>query len=182
LRQGSSNKVPSPGACPTADGGGDGRELSFMKKAVDLFWKMLSNVTLFCFIAMLFVMILQVFFRDVLRISVSWTDETTRYFFIWAIFLGSALAQRTREHIRITVLVDRFRPRLRRFFNTVIDIFSILISMVLLIGCIKMMITTYGVLTSTIPISFTYIYLALALGITMMVILLIRDVIKVFAR
>ena len=94
-----------------------------MKKAADLFWKTLSHVTLFCFLAMLLVMIVQVFCRDVLRVSVSWTDELTRYFFIWAIFLGSALAQRTREHIRITVLVDRLSPRLRKFFNTVIDLF-----------------------------------------------------------
>jgi hypothetical protein len=75
-----------------------------MKKMIDLFWKLLSNMAFLCFVSMLVIMILQVFFRYLFKISVSWTDEGSRYFFIWAIFLASALAQRNKEHIRIEMV------------------------------------------------------------------------------
>ena len=151
-----------------------------MKKMIDLFWKLLSNMAFLCFVSMLVIMILQVFFRYLFKISVSWTDEGSRYFFIWAIFLASALAQRNKEHIRIEMVVDKFSPRIRRVFYFLTDLFNALISIALLIGAMKMMKSTYGIFASTIPISFTYIYLALALGIGIMLILILKNMVKTF--
>jgi TRAP-type C4-dicarboxylate transport system permease small subunit len=153
-----------------------------MKKAIDLFWKLLSNLTFLCFTCMLAVMILQVFFRYTLKLSVPWTDEASRYFFIWAIFLGSAIAQRNREHIRIDIVVDRLSPKKRRIFNLLTDIFDALVSIAILIGTLKMMKSTYGIFASTIPISFTFIYLALAFGIGIMLALIFRDLFKPLAH
>jgi len=153
-----------------------------MEKISALFWKILTHVTFFCFVSMLTVMVFQVLSRDIFKISVSWTDEATRYFFIWAIFLGSALAQRRGDHIRITILIDRFPPPLRKLLNVVIDLFSFCLSAIILIGAIKMMISTYGIFASTIPISFTYIYLALASGIAIMLILILKDILNAFGH
>ncbi len=152
-----------------------------MKKAIDLFWKALSNVTFFCFVAMLIVMIVQVISRYALRLSIPWTEETTRYFFIWAIFLGSALAQKNREHIRIDIIVDRLSPKMRKVFDFLTDVFDTLISLAIFIGTVRMMRSTYGILASTLPISFTFIYLALALCIGIMLILILKNILKAFA-
>lgn len=140
----------------------------------------MSHVTFFCFVSMLTLMVFQVWARDVFKISVSWTDEGTRYFFIWAIFLGSALAQRGREHIRITMLIDRFSYPLRKLLNAVVDFFDFCLSLIILIGAIKMMISTYGIFASTIPVSFTYIYLALALGSLIILVLIFWDILRAF--
>jgi len=153
-----------------------------MKKAIDIFWKLLSNVTFLCFTCMLIVMILQVFFRYLFKLSVPWTDEASRYLFIWAIFLGSALAQRNREHIKIDIIVARLSPKKRRIFDGLTNIFDALISIAILIGTLKMMKSTYGIFASTIPISFTFIYLALALGIGIMLSLIFRDFFKPLAH
>ena len=63
-----------------------------LEKLTDRFWKVLSNLVLLCFSSMLVIMVLQVLFRYVLKISVPWTDEAARSLFIWEIFLGCALA------------------------------------------------------------------------------------------
>jgi TRAP-type C4-dicarboxylate transport system permease small subunit len=148
-----------------------------MERARLLFWRVVSNVALVCFLAMLAVMVLQVLFRDALGVAASWTDEATRYLFIWAIFLGSAVAQRTGEHVRIRLVIDRLPAWLQRVGNVATDLFCALILVVLLVGSAKMMYTTYGILASTMAISFTWVYLALALGVGIMLALILRDVV-----
>lgn len=135
------------------------------KKFTDVCWDIISTIVFFCFSTMLILMVLQVVFRYVLRISVPWTDEVARSLFIWQIFLGAALAHRYSGHIQITILLDRLSSSKRRNFDLVIELFNFTVSGVILYGAIKMMFRTYGIFLSTIPISFSYVYLALALGI-----------------
>ena len=142
---------------------------------MDVCWDIVSAVVLFCFSTMLILMVLQVVFRYVLRISVPWTDEVARSFFIWQIFLGAALAHRYSGHIQITILLDRLSSSKRRIFDFVIELFNFTVSGVILYGSIKMMFRTYGIFLSTVPISFSYVYLALALGIGgMFIVTLVR--------
>lgn len=45
---------------------------------------------------------LQVFFRYVLNASLSWSEELSRFCFIWSIYLGSSLAVKREQHVRVT--------------------------------------------------------------------------------
>ncbi|WP_207100232.1 TRAP transporter small permease [Paracoccus shandongensis] len=49
---------------------------------------------------------LQIFMRYVMGASLSWSEELARYFFIWATYLGIALAVQRDAHIRVTMLTD----------------------------------------------------------------------------
>lgn len=51
-----------------------------------------------------------------------WAEELSRLFLIWAVFLASAGLLASRDHIRITVLIDRAPKAVRR----VADVFSYL--------------------------------------------------------
>jgi C4-dicarboxylate transporter DctQ subunit len=48
--------------------------------------------------------ILQVIFRLILNIPGAWTEETARYAFIWMTFIGSAVAVKRNNHVRVDVL------------------------------------------------------------------------------
>lgn len=61
----------------------------------------------------LLVVLLQVASR-LLDMSVSWTEEATRYLFVWMIFLGLAAGFRTVETARVTVLLAMFPRAIRR--------------------------------------------------------------------
>lgn len=61
----------------------------------------------------LLVVLLQVGSR-LLDMSVSWTEEATRYLFVWMIFLGLAAGFRTVETARVTVLLAMFPRAIRR--------------------------------------------------------------------
>jgi len=58
------------------------------------------------------VVLLQVASR-LLGVPVSWTEEATRYLFVWMIFLGLAAGFRTVEAARVTVFIDTL-PSLRK--------------------------------------------------------------------
>ena len=44
----------------------------------------------------------QVFFRFVLDASLTWSEELSRFSFVWVIYLGASLAAKERIHIRVT--------------------------------------------------------------------------------
>ena len=48
--------------------------------------------------------ILQVVARLVLKVPAAWTEETSRYAFIWMTFIGSAVAVKQARHVRVDLL------------------------------------------------------------------------------
>ncbi len=54
------------------------------------------------------------FTRYVLRSPLVWSDELATILFLWLAMLGSVVAYRRGEHIRLSVLVRRASPRVRR--------------------------------------------------------------------
>lgn len=49
---------------------------------------------------------LQIFMRYVMGASLSWSEELSRYLFIWATYLGVAYGVRKDAHIRVSMLTD----------------------------------------------------------------------------
>lgn len=58
-------------------------------------------VTVPIFLIMLAIMMLQVFFRYVLMMPLSWSEEMARYLFVTCSFFGAAIATKEREHVEI---------------------------------------------------------------------------------
>jgi len=71
------------------------------------------------------VVLLQVASR-LLSIPVSWTEEATRYLFIWMIFLGIAAGFRTVEMARVTVFLGMLPAFLRRISVPIYVVSSVL--------------------------------------------------------
>ncbi len=69
---------------------------------------------------------LQVFMRYALQNSLVWSEEFVRWTFIWTIWIGIAYAFKTRQHIRITVVVDLFSDLRKTQINIAIQIVMLL--------------------------------------------------------
>lgn len=146
-----------------------------VNRAIELFWRLLTAIVMTAFALMLTIMAIQVISRYALGIAVSWTDEASRYLFLAEIYLGSVLALRYQEHIRITLVTDLMGPRLRHIVASLADIICILVLLMLVIGGWNMMDRTAGVLASTFRMSFSYIYLIQLISALMMIGLLVGD-------
>lgn len=144
-------------------------------RALDLFWQLLTGVVITAFTLMLIIMAIQVISRYVLGIAVSWTDEASRYLFLAEIFLGSVLALRYQEHIRITIVTDVLSPSLRNIAASVADVICVLVLLMLVLGAWNMMDRTAGIMASTFRMSFSYIYLIQLISALLMIGLLLGD-------
>ena len=151
-----------------------------MKILKEIFWRASETIAIFCFSLMFIIMLLQVLTRYVLKIGMPWTDEAARFLFLWSTFLGAAIAQRSNSHIRVSILTDRLKGKVKQIFAIVGDGINALVSVIIVIGTILMMKKTYGILASCIPISYTWIYLSLALGVSIILALLLTDIVKKF--
>ncbi|WMY11773.1 TRAP transporter large permease [Paraburkholderia phenoliruptrix] len=71
--------------------------------------------------------------RYVFQHPLVWTDELASILFLWLAMLGSAVALRRGEHMRMTALVARFSPAGRAF----LDVLAVVASMTLLVLLLK---------------------------------------------
>jgi TRAP-type C4-dicarboxylate transport system permease small subunit len=139
-------------------------------------WRILENLVLATFLAMLILAIAQVFFRYVMNISVPWTEEGARWFYIWQIFLGSALAMKNQLHLRITFLRDKIPPSIRNWLEIGSAVLGLIFLGGIWWGSFKMMQTVYPVYAGSFSIRMTYLYLSLPISIGLMMYLTLRDI------
>ncbi|MCC8189927.1 MAG: TRAP transporter small permease [Planctomycetes bacterium] len=64
----------------------------------------------------------QVFFRYILKNSLSWSEELARYIFIWLIYLGISYGAKIMKHIRIDAALGLFPARLRPLVALIGDV------------------------------------------------------------
>ncbi|GEN22227.1 putative TRAP transporter small permease protein [Halomonas cupida] len=140
-------------------------------------WRLLTIIVVAAFTMMLVVMAIQVISRYALGIAVPWTDEVSRYLFLTEIFLGSVLALRYQEHIRITVVTDLLPPSLQQAAAVIADLISILVLLMIMGGAFNMMGRTAGVFASTFDMSFAWLYLMQLLAAALMVAMLVESLI-----
>ncbi len=148
-----------------------------MRTVARFTWKLIDVTALVAFAVMLVLVMSQVVFRYVIQVSVPWTEEAARWFYAWQIFLGSTLAMRDRLHLQITVLLDRFsgRPRAVLDFLTALTGLGFLAGVIW--GSLLMIRAVYPVQAGSFPVSTSYLYLSIPVGLIAMLALAARDIV-----
>lgn len=77
---------------------------------------------------------LQVVSRYLLDISLVWSEEVARLFFISMVFIGAALLARQREHLAVTAFSDMLPPRGRHLIDALVEGVAFVCSSYLLRG------------------------------------------------
>jgi TRAP-type C4-dicarboxylate transport system permease small subunit len=123
------------------------------------------------FLLTMFVSVLiQIFFRYVLKTPLTWTEEASRYSFIWTVLLGAAFAVRRREHVVMDVLVKRFPAALQKQISLVLNLI-ILISLIYLLPISwKFFWFMKNVSAPTMKISWGFLFFSAPLSILLMTI------------
>lgn len=92
------------------------KEMFYMKllKKIDSVITNILNIALIILIVIMVGMVVwQVIARYILKLSTPYAEELARLAIVWCVFIGSALAVRANEHIRVTVLVNKVPKKLR---------------------------------------------------------------------
>lgn len=130
-----------------------------MKRKLD---KILGSFLVALLVLMVLSVLWQVFSRYIANNPSSWTEEVSRYLFIWIGILGAAYASGQQTHLAIDILPPKLNPpnriKLRIFINVLIIFFSL---SVMVVGGGNLVYVNYELgqfsAALNIPLSFVYI-------------------------
>ena len=96
-----------------------------MKEKRQIFNRILEWGTLISAFGLIFTVILQIltrrFFGD---ISLSWTEEASRFFFVYTVSFGAGLAQKEGYYVSMDYFYRKFSPRIKGITDLIISLVS----------------------------------------------------------
>ncbi len=134
--------------------------------------------------AILVVLVVSVFiavvFRYVLNSPLTWTDELAVSLAVWLTFLGAAVALTENRHFGFDDLVERMPLRLRMVVRWLTALGTVGFLVVMLINGIQVLPILANQRTPTLQVSSSWVYAALPVGCTLMLIQLLGRLIDPF--
>ncbi len=139
-----------------------------IKKAVEYFVILLCSV-------LVIVNILQVLLRYVFGTSLVCSEELSRYTMIWMAFLAAGLLGLDNGHSKITLIM---KIKFWKIPYTIVELISSFMLVIIIIAGIKISVQSWSQPLPTLPISAGVAYLALPLGMIILLIAVIRQAIS----
>ena len=130
--------------------------MRIFNRACDLLCTVLLAVSEMLLVVLLCSSSLQVFSRYFMENTVTWTEECSRYCFIWLDMLGAAVLVYKGGHAVVDIIVSRFHGTAAKIYNTCIYI---------AIGYVAGILTRFGMQLSQATIKQTSSSLHLPMGI-----------------
>ena len=148
-----------------------------MKKILKFVDKLDGYIAAFFLALTVLLLSVQVFNRYVLGISLSWTEELSRFCFVWCVYFGVSMAVRSGEHVRVVAHLKAFLSG--RAYTVVVfiaDLIWLIFSCIMLLVSIQFLGTTveYPFLSPAMGVSMLWVYLIIPLTFALMIVRLIQ--------
>lgn len=147
-------------------------------KFLDILEKIQRTILAVSVPVMVFVMIYQVILRYVFSNSNAWSEELTRYLFIFNVMMASAIAVRRNSHLQIDILINCFSPKLKRIFTIGATLVGIVFLGMLFIYYLDLCGQAVGNISPGVGISMAVPYATMPIGIVLMILTSIEVVLK----
>lgn len=154
-----------------------------MKKLLDvmeMILKILCGILTGGIVAVIFYAVVT---RYVFHRPPAWSEELSRFVFIWMIMLSAVLVTREQSHIQLTFLLDRLPERFRFLLSNVVRLVMIAFCWVMVQQGLKIYPIVAEASSPSFGISMGWLYLSIPVGgILMIIYILERMVASLIAR
>lgn len=137
-------------------------------KIVDFLDKLEEIVLVIMFALMVLVIFGQVIMRYVFNNSLSWSEELGKFLFVWISWIGISIGAKRKEHIKITMFVDKCSPKNALICEILSEIIVFGICAVTAYYGIELVISQAHINFAGIKISMSWGYLAVVIGCAVM--------------
>lgn len=151
-------------------------------KKIDLFVeKFLEFIITFCLSITVSLTLIQVFFRFVLKVSLSWSQEVVMISFVYSILFGAALAFKNLEHLTVDVL-EKANVKVQNILDVLSYIIVLIMVLVYVYFGFILVSDNFksGQIIGFLPINKGYVYLALPISSLFMLYYHVKRVFKWF--
>lgn len=113
---------------------------------------------------------------------INWSVDIAQGIFVWVIYLGANQAWRKNRHIGIDMLFYRFHPSVQKILTLLIyGIILVFLSMIIVNG-IHIAIVNAGRIMNDIPISYSFVTIAVPAGSFLMLLTTVEKLVALFRR
>lgn len=155
--------------------------LTIGKRILDLVDKTIHWLSITAMSFMLFLTFANVIGRYVFRSSIAFSEELSRFLFVWLIFLGAAIIIKDKGHVAVDILAPKLKgKRGGKALEIFVGLAGFIFIGVVLTGGITLsrMMNMYSSPTLGIPMG--YVYLAIPIGAGVMLIHHTINFVKIF--
>ena len=97
-----------------------------MKKVNDFIFKYILEPVIKLFgTALILIVMLQIFGRSFMKTPPSWTEEMSRFTFVWYSFLACAITLRAKQHLGLDYFYQKFNVKFRHVVDWVIQLLTL---------------------------------------------------------
>lgn len=114
--------------------------------------------------AMAVVIIIQVFSRFILGVSIHWSEELARLFMAYSIFLGAALALRHHKLIVVDYFVEKLSPLKKRILKIGTYTLTIIFFILLFVNGIEMLEKVQAQQSAALQVPMSFFYGCIPVG------------------
>ncbi|MFI3173849.1 MAG: TRAP transporter small permease [Bacillota bacterium] len=117
-------------------------------------------------IGMSFLIFFQVIMRYVFQSSLIWSEELSRYLFIWLVYISVSYTAKQEKHIRIDAAFYLFPKHLRPYVELFSDILILVFSVFIVFTSVTVVgkIAWSGQMSPALHLHMEYVYLATLVG------------------
>ena len=108
-----------------------------MRTAIDLFFKALEWLLVLLLAGMTIIVFANVVLRYGFGSGIDVSEELSRFFFVWLIFLGAIVAMRHNMHMGFDLVVTTVPARIRRILLTLANGLVLAMCLLILIGTLQ---------------------------------------------
>ncbi|WP_434697507.1 TRAP transporter small permease [Pseudomonas sp. Z1-14] len=154
-----------------------------MTKVVDLYFKLLKLLIVLCMVAMIVLVFGNVVLRYAFNSGISVSEELSRWFFVWMIFLGALVALKDRAHLGMNSLVKRLPPAGKRACLVISHLLMLYICGLIVSGSWQQAVINLDVVAPASGLSMALFYAAgLVFGVSATAILLYELYLALFGK
>jgi TRAP-type C4-dicarboxylate transport system permease small subunit len=92
---------------------------------------------------MVLTVLMQILMRNFFQSGITGGDDLIRHLVLWVAFFGAGIATRSKSHVRIDVLTHLLKGRLSEYKDIVINLFSFVVCIILMIASCQFVFIEY---------------------------------------
>jgi len=118
--------------------------------------------------AMVISTFLQVIFRYLFNSPLFWSEELSRYCFVWVVFVGAAIAMKRGAHIGVDYFEMKLPSRFKNYLKIAVNILIIFFLVITIYQSMLVVIVNMSQCSPAMKIPMGLIYLAIPVGLSLM--------------
>lgn len=149
-----------------------------MKKLIRTIDALVDSISVLLLVLVVGVVLLQIIFRFFILKPLSWSEELSRYLFIWIVYIGGYLCTKSNSHLGITFFVDASPKKLSKLMTFVANLSIIIYMLIVIFYGFQLSVKVMRQPSAVLRVPMGVVYGAIPVGMLLMLIRLIFNFIE----